>query len=383
MQQFSGIFKDIKNEGKMPTFKSDFHTQTTASFINVEGDVIVGEDFVYQDKNAKSAYPTHLLLDSTNTKNTLGLPILDTPTFTYPDVSEWACVEHFGAVGDGVTDDTAAIQAAMNSGAEVIYFNRGRYLITDEIMIPKTVKMINFCFCDLVSGEKLRNGRDLGAFVVNEDSDSPLFMTNAFTWEQFYGLFHFVRHSAKRDLVLKDLHLQTTCVYSNTVSGSRVFIDDVACTTGDFSEWYFYRQEGREPIYASNIPFVFNGQEVFGRNLNPERADLEIVNNGGKAVFLGIYCEGPGTVLKTTNGGTSEIYTFLAAAGTDNEEKPVLINDNSSVSAVSGSLYAAPRNYPVAIKEIKGDQTAILRTEDLFGASSAAKFLGAYVGELI
>ena len=293
------------------------------------------------------------------------------------------CVNHFGAKGDGVTDDTTAIQAAMNSGAEVIYFNQGHYLITDEIFIPKAVKMINFCFCDLISGEKLRNGRDLGAFVVAEDASDPLFMTNAFTWEQFCGLFHFVRHSAKRDLVLKDLHLQTTCVYTNTVPGSRVFLEDIACTTGDFSEWYFYRQEGRDPIYASNIPFVFNGQEVWGRNLNPERADLEIVNDGGKAVFLSIHCEGPGTVLKTVNGGTSEVYTFLAAAGTDNEQKPVLINENSNVSAVSGSLYAAPRSYPVVVKETKGNQTATLRIEDLPGTSSAAKFLGAYVGELI
>ena len=381
-KHIEGVFKDIKNEGNVPTFKSDFYTHTIASFLNVEGDVIVGEEFVYQSKDGKSAYPTCRLLDTRNTKNTLGLPILDTPTFTYPDLSEWVCVNHFGAVGDGVTDDTAAIQAAMNSGAAVIYFNQGHYLINDEIMVPKAVQMINFCFCDLMAGEKLKNGRELGAFVVAEDADTPLFMTNAFTWEQFCGLFHFVRHSAKRDLVLKDLHLQTTCVYTNTVSGSRVFLDDVACTTGDFSEWYFYRQEGRDPIYASNIPFVFNSQEVWARNINPERADLEIVNNGGKAVFLSIHCEGPGTVLKTTNGGSSEIYSFLVAAGTDNEEKPVLINENSNVSAVSGALYAAPRAYPIVVKESKGEQTAALRLEELPGTSRAAKFLGAYVGEL-
>ena len=379
----SGVFKDIRNEGSVPTFKADAHTYTAASFLNVEGDVLTGENFVYNDKLGKTPYPKIRLLGAKNEKQTLGLPILDAPTFTYPAPEEWVCVNHFGAVGDGETDDTAAIQAAMNSGAEVIYFNQGRYRIEDEILIPKTVRIVNFCFCDMVAGQRLREGRELGAFVIAEDSDAPLLLTNAFTWEKFCGLFHFVRHSAKRDLVLKDLHLQTACVYRNTVPGSRVFLDDVACTTGDFSEWYFYRREGEEPIYASNIPFEFHGQQVFGRNLNPERADLEIVNDGGEAVFLGIYVEGPGTLLQTLNGGKSEIYTFVAAAGTDNPEKPVLLNENSNVSAVAGFLYGAPRVYPVVVREIRGKMGAFFYFEELPRKDSITRFLASYVGELI
>jgi len=47
-------------------------------------------------------------------------------------------VKDFGAVGDGVTDDTAAIQLAVGSGAEsnrAIYFPRGTYLITSTIQL--------------------------------------------------------------------------------------------------------------------------------------------------------------------------------------------------------------------------------------------------------
>lgn len=40
-------------------------------------------------------------------------------------------VKDFGAVGDGVTDDTAAIQAALNSGAKGVYFPSGTYLVKD------------------------------------------------------------------------------------------------------------------------------------------------------------------------------------------------------------------------------------------------------------
>lgn len=40
-----------------------------------------------------------------------------------------ANVKDFGAVGDGVTDDTAEIQAAINSGAASVYFPAGTYLV--------------------------------------------------------------------------------------------------------------------------------------------------------------------------------------------------------------------------------------------------------------
>jgi hypothetical protein len=42
-------------------------------------------------------------------------------------------VKDFGAVGDGVADDTVAIQTAMDSGATTIYFPQGVYRVTDTI----------------------------------------------------------------------------------------------------------------------------------------------------------------------------------------------------------------------------------------------------------
>ncbi len=380
--QANAIFKDITNEGAVPTFNCDSVSFITASFINTDGAVLTAGQYSYCRDNDKTEFPVHRLSHKNMEKNTLGLPIEEVPIYSYPDVSEWVCVEAFGAVGDGVTDCTKAIQTALNSGAETVYFNQGRYLITDEIKIPKSVRMINFCFCDLVVGERLRKGRGLGAFVVSEDSETPLFMTNAFTWEKFCGMFRFVRHSAMRDLVLRDVHLQAACVYFNTVRGSRVFLENVACTTGDFSEWYFYRKEGVEPVYASNIPFEFHGQRVFARNINPERADLEVLNDGGELLILGVYVEGPGTMVKTVNGGKTEVMTFVAAAGADNPEKPILINEDSDVSAVSGWTFGAPRVYPTVVREIKNGVVRDLTFEELPAKSPIIRFLSGYIGEL-
>ena len=46
---------------------------------------------------------------------------------------ERVSVKDFGAVGDGTNDDTAAIQAAVNSGAGSVYFPDGVYKITNTI----------------------------------------------------------------------------------------------------------------------------------------------------------------------------------------------------------------------------------------------------------
>jgi len=47
-------------------------------------------------------------------------------------------VKDFGAVGDGTTDDTAAIQAAVNVGGDV-FFPVGRYVISSTINVTKTM----------------------------------------------------------------------------------------------------------------------------------------------------------------------------------------------------------------------------------------------------
>ena len=51
-------------------------------------------------------------------------------------VIEVISVKDFGAVGDGVTDDTAAIQTALNSGAGLVSIPPGDYKVTSTLLIP-------------------------------------------------------------------------------------------------------------------------------------------------------------------------------------------------------------------------------------------------------
>jgi hypothetical protein len=53
---------------------------------------------------------------------------------------QYVSVKDFGAVGDGVTDDTAAIQAAMNFGGN-IYFPLGTYIFNNDISWTTSVQI--------------------------------------------------------------------------------------------------------------------------------------------------------------------------------------------------------------------------------------------------
>lgn len=78
---------------------------------------------------------------------------------------EWVSVKDFGAVGDGVTDDTAEIQAAINSGATNIYVPPGSYKITSTITLS-TTRDLTF------KGA----GRDATGFLTTITDGSPVFV---------------------------------------------------------------------------------------------------------------------------------------------------------------------------------------------------------------
>ncbi|KAF2104320.1 glucan 1,3-beta-glucosidase [Rhizodiscina lignyota] len=65
------------------------------------------------------------------------------PQYENVPSSSFISVKSKGAKGDGTTDDTAAIQAAMNSiqPDQILYFDHGAYLITRSIMVPSKIKM--------------------------------------------------------------------------------------------------------------------------------------------------------------------------------------------------------------------------------------------------
>ncbi|MCJ1285822.1 hypothetical protein MMC26_005163 [Xylographa opegraphella] len=65
------------------------------------------------------------------------------PQYENVPASSFLSVKAAGAKGDGVTDDTAAIQALLNKATsdQIVYFDHGAYLITSTVKVPANIKI--------------------------------------------------------------------------------------------------------------------------------------------------------------------------------------------------------------------------------------------------
>ncbi len=306
-------------------------------------------------------------------KYSLCLPVEETPKDE--EIKNWddcVCVDDFGAVGDGVTDSTAAIQRALDSGKRYVFFGTGHYLVSGTVTVPASVRLIDFMFCDFYASEELKNSRNAGFLKINEDSSEPLTLRQVFTWEKFFGYFRFIEHACCRDLVMKDLHTQCAGMYFNTVEGSRVFIENCACTMG-----------GED--YCAVEPFAFRGQRVWAKNINPERGDIQILNDHSDLWILGMKTEswtvrGGTTAVRNINDARAECfgcYSGIGGAGVSLYE-----NTDSDIAVFAMSCGAGPNTvWDVLVQDTQGAETYELRREDAFPISWYSHRLFGYVSQ--
>ena len=71
---------------------------------------------------------------------------------------EYAYPEDYGAVGDGVTDDTAAIQSALDNAEYLPVRFTKTYLVTDTIIVPSNTAMIGIDDATIIDGKPADTG---------------------------------------------------------------------------------------------------------------------------------------------------------------------------------------------------------------------------------
>lgn len=276
--------------------------------------------------------------------------------------TDYAVVDDFGAVGDGVTDSTRAIQNAMNSGKSIILFGSGPYLITNTVKIPKSVKIIDFMYGNLAAGIDLITGEAEAMFDICEESGEALFIENIFAHEQMFGYFRAFKHSAKRDLVLSDIYTPFSAMYFNTVGGSNVYIDNCFMTSGSYTQCEFLRK-GYSPVFSKVLPYEFHNQKVYANNLNIERGDIELLNDHSEIYIDGYKTEGPGCALKSINGGKTQINVCNNGLWCNSLEDNPLFDINDSELEVSAvfpfGFYPDKRECCVAFNT-DGEKTNLL-----------------------
>jgi len=325
-------------------------------------------------------------LDASSNK-TLRLPIEDTPEIPWEAPEKWVSVSSFGARGDGVTADSDAIQAALNSGASTVYFQNGAYLIDKPITVPATVNRINFMYCDLLNTEEMKKQR-VGVFKIIGESDTPLIMEDMFAFEQLSGKNTLIDHATARTLVLSDLHTQAISMYFNTVEGGKVFMENVGCTlggipgTGGAGE-EVEREREAQFNYSREIPcYHFKGQSVWARQMNPERSKHEVINDHSRLWVLGYKAEEEGTAFETVNGGMTEVLGgTLCICYAD--RFPALINRDSAVSFISSSItYAKGKMWSRIVEEHRGEETLTINSEQFPIRFMDVISVPLYVGDL-
>ncbi len=284
------------------------------------------------------------------------------------DLSKWCCVNDFGAVGDGVHDDTEAIQAAMNSGKPVIWFQPGHYLITSPIDIPATVDHVHYMFCDIYAGEELRKAENEAVFHIVGESEKTLLLEKLFTWNECIGCLRMFRHDSDRSVFMRDMHTQACAFYFNTAPGAEMHFENCACTNG------------LKDVYGHIPGFTFKQQTAWCHSINPERSMKETVNDGGQLWWSGFKVEQQGSICQTINGGVTEVLGGVAVAGAGTDI-PLILNDNSTVSAIFDTAgYHKYSTYPVAVKEIHGTQERVIKDTELPSRLEPWYFMPLYSG---
>ena len=275
----------------------------------------------------------------------------------FDNIDNWACVDDFGAVADGVTECAVAIQKAMDSGKEVIVFGEGEYKIERTVKIPATVKTIDFRYASLVAGFSITIGEIESMFDICEESEAPFFAEHlASEFRVCGGYFRLFKHSAKRTAVFKDM---AVCpLYFNTVGSSEVYFDNIFTLTPHYSQDVILHRDGYIPVFCRMVPIEAHGQKVYAKNLNIERADVEMLNDNSQIIVDGYKVEGPGVLVKSVNNGYTKLNLFNAAWwGNKIPENALFESHDSKIDITGGHIFCYPeeREYCLTLREFKND----------------------------
>jgi hypothetical protein len=274
-----------------------------------------------------------------NPMNMSGLEVLETPDVPWDEPATWVNAADF-ATGDGVTDDSSALQAAVDSmkpgganfGKTTLVLPGGKsFLLTGTVEISGPVRRI--------IGTKGRvlgnNGVGRLRVVDGGESDAPLVRIerlNGFS-SQFV-----LEHASKRTVAV----VNTTGVRCEGRGRGDFFVED--CVGGDHS-------------------FTHPAQRIWARAFNAEGAGTKIVNDASTLWILGLKTEKYGTVLDTRNGGWSEVWgglIYRVDLTTDDAAAMFEISDAhatlTGIGEYDGTVNQT-RNYANLVTETRGGTT--------------------------
>lgn len=330
-----GAADQVAIENEAAVYLRDITTTGYSAVISERGDVVSGTsiDDEYVVYRAESIFP--------NPASSLQLPVEPLPDVVDSPPGEWVSVEDFGAIANDDLDDAVAVQAAIDSGAAILYFPSGTYEFSDTVVLRGMVRRIYFLESNLSSLEPLASSSE-PVFELSDTGADTLIMdqANIRPGDTAIG----IRHSADtRTLVIKN------GAFGRFVGNSsgRLFVEDVVG-----GPW-----------------LISTGMTAWMRQLNPENPVTKLTNDGGTVWILGMKTEKVGTAIATLNGGQTELLGGLIyPVQVLPLEQPMFINRDSEFSVVVGeSAYVFGSDHPIIVEESQNGTTRRLLDNEIPG----------------
>lgn len=303
--------------------------------------------------------------------SSLGLPVQEAPELHENDLSKWANIADYGARRDDYLDDSAAIQAAVDSGATTVFFpvEKGRVVTTGDtinyqidrpVVVRGDVRRIwggNFNITQAGANRTFSDPTNPQAYFRIEDTNSDdvtlekMKIQNWVSDANFAGAI-FVDHASPKKLVLRDFAVELT----DDARYKQTYRNAYGPGVGDLF---------LEGVSANKFVFT-DGQNVWAGMLNAEGTPMtpKVLNDGATLWVLGCKTEDATTFIETTGGGRTELLGGMVWHGAA-APNPALINRESSVSFVGQfPEYADERKTPVLVAETRGGATRTLTFAD-------------------
>lgn len=286
------------------------------------------------------SHPAQRLFEDTPT-SALALPIRSEPNVPWEtNLTHWVGVHEFGAQPGDERDDTAAIQAAVNSaaaaGKSTIYFrgvgggDPNAYTLNGTVRLHGSVRhVIGLGFGRLISG-------DQGRFLVDDTSAPAVKLQHL---QAFGGRPPIAENrSLSRTLVVESSDLRIL----GTGSGD-IFVTDC----------------------PSHIDLRSPSQSLWARQLNPEGTSDEglVRNHGGRIWALGVKHEGKGVRWRTEAGGRTEVlglFNYGPGDIAEDDTRAAFEVRDSDLAVMGLREISFGESYPIKLREVRaGDSRQI------------------------
>jgi len=285
---------------------------------------------------------------------TLNLPVRETPQFGSYDLSQWINVESKGAIPDGKTDSTKAIQAALDSSAVVVYLPAGNYRVTDTLRAHgRTQKIFGLGAVLLPDGPKFADSAAPTSLLRLEPQAPDMAIEGVqFGWwnRKNYPGVVWLENASQHTLVLEHVDFQglARIVYKADPSGSGpLFIEDV--------EGFRWQFDASQQIWARqfDVEGHVDGSKVY--------------NNGASLWILGMKTEDPQTIIDTENGGSTELLggLFFSVRPVAPGVPTFIVKESSAVFSYVTSAYKAENNYQIQVQIERGGTLDSIKSSEV------------------